>query len=661
MGRNRNRTFGGGAAVALLLAVWGCGGGSGGSKTPPPPPPPPANTTTVTANLTAASVVGGSTEAGTAATSLTLNLDDGTLSGTVTLTGVTATGVTINQGFAGQRGTPMVTLQQDSATSWSVPAGAVLTAADQDALKMGAVYVLVSTAAQPDGALRAQLLMGNVSVVFVDLSDTQEVPLLTSSATAVGAVTLDHDSGALVVNVNTTSLDDAVAAHVHQGPAGVNGAILIGLNQDPSDVKHWQSDGAVLDAAGLQAFDAAQLYINVHTPANPGGEIRGQIVPPNKAVLFVPLSGSEEVPPVVINARATAAITYDPSFAAGDIEVHINTLGLDDSVAAHVHQAPKGANGPVLIGLNQDPNDVSHWQSDGAVLDAAGIAAFNAGELYVNVHTPAEPDGAVRGQIVPPSAPPASGGSFQVASITPAAGANLTSFPSQIVVTFNRNVSAASVTTASVELRASGGDGSFGDGNEMAVAPTAVSSSGATTTIDLSSVVVASDTFEVRLKGTGGETIKDANGNVLDGDSDDASGGDFVSMFGVTANTATFTSIQNNVFTPSCALSGCHAGASPQAGMNLSQRQAYAAIVGVPSNEQPSLMRVNPGNPDQSYLVQKIEGTAVVGGRMPLGGPPLSNDLIQMIRQWVANGAQDDTASPGTTNPGTTTPGGPGY
>src|SRR4030095_577968 len=149
-----------------------------------------------------------------------------------------------------------------------------------------------------------------------------------------------------------------------------------------SDLKHWSSDGAVLDAAGLQAFDTAELYINVHTPANPDGEIRGQIVPPDRSVLFVALSGSGEVPPVVTSARATAAITFNPAFPTGDITVHVNTSGLDDAIAAHVHRAPLGANGPILIGLTQDANDLTHWQSTGAVLDSSGVAAFNAGELY---------------------------------------------------------------------------------------------------------------------------------------------------------------------------------------------------------------------------------------------------------------------------------------
>jgi hypothetical protein len=100
------------------------------------------------------------------------------------------------------------------------------------------------------------------------------------------------------------------------------------------------------------------------------------------------------------------------------------------------------------------------------------------------------------------------------------------------------------------------------------------------------------------------------------------------------------------IFTANCALSGCHAGASPQLGQNLSPGRAYASIVGVPSQEVPALDRVEPGNPDDSYLVHKIEGTAAaVGGvdtRMPLGLGPLPQPDIDLIRAWIAAGAPNN-------------------
>lgn len=102
--------------------------------------------------------------------------------------------------------------------------------------------------------------------------------------------------------------------------------------------------------------------------------------------------------------------------------------------------------------------------------------------------------------------------------------------------------------------------------------------------------------------------------------------------------TADFASIQANVFTPIC--STCHTGAAAPLGLRLDEGAAYALLVNAPSTEVPSLLRVNPGDPSSSYLIQKLEGTAQVGGRMPLGGPPLPQETIAVIRQWIIEGAQ---------------------
>ncbi len=107
----------------------------------------------------------------------------------------------------------------------------------------------------------------------------------------------------------------------------------------------------------------------------------------------------------------------------------------------------------------------------------------------------------------------------------------------------------------------------------------------------------------------------------------------------------TLSSIQMNIFDLNCALSGCHVGGSPNLPgvMNLSAGQARANIVGVRSIEMSNLFRIDPGNPDNSYLVWKIEGRAgIVGAQMPFGRLPLSAEEITAIRQWITDGAQDN-------------------
>lgn len=85
---------------------------------------------------------------------------------------------------------------------------------------------------------------------------------------------------------------------------------------------------------------------------------------------------------------------------------------------------------------------------------------------------------------------------------------------------------------------------------------------------------------------------------------------------------------------------GCHGSDNPQAGLRLSSGAAFANLVAVRSTELPSVFRVNPGKPDESYLLQKIErSNPPIGGQMPLGGPPLLRNQIEIIRQWIAAGA----------------------
>lgn len=109
--------------------------------------------------------------------------------------------------------------------------------------------------------------------------------------------------------------------------------------------------------------------------------------------------------------------------------------------------------------------------------------------------------------------------------------------------------------------------------------------------------------------------------------------------------TISFGSNIQPIFDVSCALGGCHAGAIPAEDLDLGPGRARAELVGVPSIRIPSRDLVVPGDPDASYVVQKIEGAAGIAGQpMPLGCPGapqngavcLDNDQILAIRTWIA-------------------------
>jgi RTX calcium-binding nonapeptide repeat (4 copies) len=100
------------------------------------------------------------------------------------------------------------------------------------------------------------------------------------------------------------------------------------------------------------------------------------------------------------------------------------------------------------------------------------------------------------------------------------------------------------------------------------------------------------------------------------------------------------------IFSNNC--TGCHGNVNPPVGLSLTSPSSYSNLVNVASGEVPSLKRVQPCNPDDSYLVQKLEGTAAAGERMPRGLPPLSSDTINLIRRWITEGARASAVSAST-------------
>jgi len=103
----------------------------------------------------------------------------------------------------------------------------------------------------------------------------------------------------------------------------------------------------------------------------------------------------------------------------------------------------------------------------------------------------------------------------------------------------------------------------------------------------------------------------------------------------------TLASIQANVFSIDCAASGCHGGAGAQQGMRLDPGFSAGNLICVHSPRDPALIRVIPGDPDGSFIIQKLEGrpAPLLGDQMPQGGPYLDQSTIDVIRQWIQDGA----------------------
>jgi hypothetical protein len=116
-----------------------------------------------------------------------------------------------------------------------------------------------------------------------------------------------------------------------------------------------------------------------------------------------------------------------------------------------------------------------------------------------------------------------------------------------------------------------------------------------------------------------------------------------ITVQGGGGETATLTAVQQQIFSQSCAFSGCHGGDSPAEGMSLLAGDSFDNIVNVRSSQRGSLDRIEPSDPDNSYLYLKVIGDpSISGSRMPRGGAALSQDLIDLLRDWIERGAPND-------------------
>ena len=123
------------------------------------------------------------------------------------------------------------------------------------------------------------------------------------------------------------------------------------------------------------------------------------------------------------------------------------------------------------------------------------------------------------------------------------------------------------------------------------------------------------------------------------------------SLVGPTPNLEpTFSTIQSEIFEKTdsagrTACTNCHTstGRNPSGGLNLNHGVAYAQLVNAPTRLPVGRIRVIPGDPANSYLINKLEGLGISGNRMPNNGPPyLTDGQILVINRWIAIGAPNN-------------------
>jgi hypothetical protein len=139
----------------------------------------------------------------------------------------------------------------------------------QACLRLGTALIFAMS------ALGSYSTIAAAADIKVTLTGDQEVPSVKSAGNGTGTIIIGTDKS-VSGSVKTTGIA-GTAAHIHEAAPGKNGPVLIPLTKNGDT--YAVPAGAKLSDAQFASFKAGNLYVNAHTAANPGGEIRGQLKP----------------------------------------------------------------------------------------------------------------------------------------------------------------------------------------------------------------------------------------------------------------------------------------------------------------------------------------------------------------------------------------------
>jgi hypothetical protein len=285
----------------------------------------------------------------------------------------------------------MVPLSPPAATEGVMSGSVLLTQSQITNLINGLVYMNIHNSLNPSGEIRGQVVP--LSMVAA-LNAAAEIPTNNSIGTATARLTFIGNQ--LLYNLTYSGLSaNATAAHIHGPAVTTNSAdVLVPLN-NPSGTSGTISGTATLTPVQMAFLLAGQTYINIHTTANPGGELRGQIWP----IQFgVTMNAASEVPPTVSSGASSGRLTIisnllSYSFTFTNLSAAAN--------AGHIH-GPAGPtnNNNVLIPFAV-PSATSGSFSGSVTLTPQILFYLINGLTYANIHTGLNPAGEIRGQVIP--------------------------------------------------------------------------------------------------------------------------------------------------------------------------------------------------------------------------------------------------------------------
>ncbi|MCC3152184.1 CHRD domain-containing protein [Hymenobacter sp. BT770] len=257
-----------------------------------------------------------------------------------------------------------------------------------------AALVMAAPLAASADHLHAHLLLS------ARMNGAQETPPVSTAAQGVAAFTLNETRDTLFVQAAFSGLSGPITgAHVHEGAVGVAGGIITSLMPmvRGNRISGFLT-GADISKEKLAKYLLGQYYINVHTAANPNGEIRGQILVETDLALAGTLNGAQEVPPVATSGTGLGVFTLSQS--QDKLKFRVVVSGLSSPITAtHFHTGAVGVSGPVVVDLLPF---LSNNVIEGEIVPTpAFLTSLLQRQIYINVHTTTNPGGEIRAQVIP--------------------------------------------------------------------------------------------------------------------------------------------------------------------------------------------------------------------------------------------------------------------
>lgn len=317
----------------------------------------------------------------------------------------------IHKGERGANGAVLATLYNGSGAFDAMhPISGTVSLSPQQVMEMitGKYYINVHTAKVGSGEIRGQIEAWSPGAFLnAPLLGSSQVPPEASNAAGLMRLTLSDALDRLAYTVVVTDINGINAAHIHRGPAGVNGPVVASLfaTGDPEGFSPSNpiGGGVPLSAQGWVDLLTGYFYANVHTAAHLAGEIRGQIG--SERLFASHLVGSKQVPSIATSASGHSVLALNDN--ATQVAYRLFVQEISNITMAHIHRGAAGVNGPPIVTMYNGVGafDTSNPISGIASLSTADVLNLLAGRLYINVHTNANGAGEIRDQINPLAAP----------------------------------------------------------------------------------------------------------------------------------------------------------------------------------------------------------------------------------------------------------------